>query len=48
MNRISCVVTITLEGERELVVYLETGKIVFATSRRKGASLSELLVRSGC
>lgn len=47
MNRISCVISVTLEVEREMVLYMEQGKIVFATSRRKGISLSELLVKSG-
>lgn len=47
MNRISCAVTITLETEREVVLYLEAGKIIFANSRGKGASLSELVVKSG-
>ncbi len=47
MNRLSCVVNITLKVEREMVLYLEQGKIVFATSRRRGLSLSELLIRTG-
>jgi len=47
MNRISCVVSITLEVEREMVLYLEQGQIVFATSRRSGLSLSEYLLKTG-
>ena len=47
MNRLSCVVNITLEVEREIVLYLEEGTIVFASSRRRGLTLSELLIRTG-
>lgn len=47
MNRLSCVLNVTLEGDSGMVFYLEEGKIVFATSRKKGGRLGELLVRSG-
>ncbi len=47
MNRITCVVSITLKIEREIVIYVESGKIISASSKRKGLSFSELLVRSG-
>lgn len=47
MNRISCVVTISLEAEPETVLYCEQGKIVSAGSRKPGASLGEALVKSG-
>lgn len=47
MNRISCVLGITLEVEREMVLYLEQGKIVFATARRRGLSLGETLIKNG-
>ncbi|MDY0384677.1 HDOD domain-containing protein [Trichlorobacter sp.] len=47
MNRITCVVTVSLEAEYEIVLYCEQGKLVFGTSRRQGASLGEALVKSG-
>jgi putative nucleotidyltransferase with HDIG domain len=47
MNRITCVVTVSLTAENEIIVYCEQGKLVFATSRRHGASLGEALVKSG-
>ena len=47
MNRITCVVTISLEPGAETVLYCEQGKIVFGTSRRQGASLGEALVMCG-
>lgn len=47
MNRISCLVNITLEVEREVMLYFEQGKIVFATSRKKGSSLAEVLIKTG-
>jgi|GEM_PF-1062193 len=47
MNRITCVVTVSLTAENEIILYCEQGKIVFGTSRRQGASLGEALVKSG-
>ncbi len=47
MNRITCVVSIMLKIEREIVIYVESGKIISASSKRKGLSFSELLVNSG-
>jgi len=47
MNRITCVVTVSLTAEHEIILYCEQGKIVFGTSRRQGASLGEALVKSG-
>ncbi len=47
MNRITCVLSITLKIEREIVIYVESGKIISASSKRKGLSFSELLVKSG-
>lgn len=47
MNRLSCVATITLEGEGGMTFYLETGKIIFAASQKKGNRLGEFLVKEG-
>lgn len=47
MNRLSCIVNVTLEGDSGMVFYLEEGKIVFATSQKKGNRLGEFLVKSG-
>lgn len=47
MNRISCVATITLDSGHALLLYLEQGKIVSATSRKQGNSFGEWLVKSG-
>ena len=47
MNRLSCVATITLEGEGGMTFYLESGKIIFAASQKKGNRLGEFLVKEG-
>lgn len=47
MNRITCVVTISLGADRKMVLYLEQGKIVFGASHRPEGSLGEALVQSG-
>jgi putative nucleotidyltransferase with HDIG domain len=47
MNRISCVVNIELEQENEIVLYMEGGKIIFASSQRKGLRFGEHLVAAG-
>ncbi|GAB7027825.1 HDOD domain-containing protein [Geotalea toluenoxydans] len=47
MNRLSCVVTITLDGDREMTVYMEHGTIIYAASQHKGFRLGEYLAKTG-
>lgn len=47
MNRLSCVVNVTLESDNGMTFYMEHGKIVFVTSQKKGFRLGEFLVKCG-
>ena len=47
MNRLSCVVAITLANDSAMSLYLEEGKIVFVASPKRGNRLGESLVKSG-
>jgi putative nucleotidyltransferase with HDIG domain len=47
MNRMSCVVTIQHDGEEEMAFFMESGRIIYATSPRPGRRLGEFLIRSG-
>ncbi len=47
MNRISCVVAVSRENEDDITFYMESGKIIFAASRKPGKRLGEFLVKAG-
>lgn len=47
MNSLSCVVTISREGDDSLNFYIERGKLILAASRKKGLRFGEFLVVSG-
>ncbi|HIJ95648.1 MAG TPA: HDOD domain-containing protein [Desulfuromonadales bacterium] len=47
MNRMSCVVAIRHGEEEEMTFFMESGRIIYATSPKPGRRLGEFLVRSG-
>lgn len=47
MNRISCVVVVSQANEEDMTFYMETGKIIFASSTKPGKKLGEFLVKAG-
>ncbi|MBT0663307.1 HDOD domain-containing protein [Geobacter pelophilus] len=47
MNRLSCVVNVTLENGNDMNLCMENGKIVFVSSQKKGYRLGEYLVKCG-
>lgn len=47
MNQLSCEVSISLDNDSSMILYLENGSIIFATSRKRGNRLGESLVRAG-
>jgi len=47
MNRLSCAVTISHDGDEEMTFFMESGRIIYATSPKPGKRLGEYLTRSG-
>jgi putative nucleotidyltransferase with HDIG domain len=47
MNRMSCVVALRHDGEEEMTFFMESGRIIYATSPKPGRRLGEFLIRSG-
>lgn len=47
MNRLSCVVVITLENDNGMTLYMENGKIIYAASQNRGNRLGEFLAKTG-
>jgi len=47
MNRMSCVVAIQHDKEEEMTFFMESGRIIYATSPKPGRRLGEFLIRSG-
>ena len=47
MNRMSCVVAIQHDNEEEMAFFMESGRIIYATSPKPGRRLGEFLIRSG-
>ncbi|MBI5484930.1 MAG: HDOD domain-containing protein [Deltaproteobacteria bacterium] len=47
MNRISCEVVVSEQNETAIIFYMESGKIIFASSNKPGKRLGEFLVMSG-
>lgn len=47
MNRLSCSVAIAHDGEDDMTFFMESGRIIYATSPKPGKRLGEFLIRSG-
>lgn len=47
VNRLSCVVTITLDNDGEMTLCMEEGKIMYVSSSKEGYRLGEFLVETG-
>lgn len=47
MNRISCEVVVSEQNDTAIIFYMESGKIIFASSNKPGKRLGEFLVMSG-
>jgi len=47
MNRLSCVVAVTLDNDSSMTLCMEEGSIIYVSSSKEGYRLGEFLVNSG-